>query len=47
MSSPTETPIDPDKMSTWCALCQVEIYGLDNWQKHVDSYDHQSKISET
>ncbi len=45
MSSPTDVPINPDKMSTWCELCQIAIYGLENWQKHLDSKEHQSKIS--
>ena len=46
MSNSTETPIDPNKVGTWCILCQVEIYGLENWQKHLDSSKHQSKIIE-
>ena len=44
MSNPTEQPIDPDKMESWCEVCQQSVVGYANWQKHLDSESH--KVNE-
>ncbi len=44
MSNPTEQPIDPDKLVIWCDVCQIEVVGYDDWQVHLDSKRHNSKL---
>ncbi len=46
MSNPTEQPIDPDKMITWCDVCKIEIIGINDWQIHLDSQIHKSRLEE-
>lgn len=45
MSNPTEQPIDPDKMGVWCDVCEIEIIGYHNWEKHLESTQHITKLS--
>ena len=44
MSNPTEQPIDPDKQGVYCDVCEMEVFGIKNWQNHLDSKEHKSKL---
>jgi len=44
MSNSTEQPIDPDKLGVWCDICQIRLIGFSNWEKHLISEEHRSKL---
>lgn len=46
MSNPTEQPINPNKMAIRCELCKEEIVGYDEWEMHLMSNRHLSRIKE-
>lgn len=46
MSNPTEQPINPDKMIIWCDSCKTEIIGFEDWEIHLTSKRHLSKMND-
>ena len=35
-----EQPIDPDKVTSRCEICNKDVIGYSNWIKHLDSIEH-------
>ncbi len=35
-----EQPIDPDKVTSWCEICKIEVIGYSNWIRHLESVEH-------